>query len=66
MQEEKKMRLNYNENEAIKENKDMEIVHNWTWASDKICKTCYHYSCGFCTIDDTRTGENNYCSCWRP
>lgn len=60
------MKLNCDGNKIEKTNKDMEIIHRWTWASDKICGTCRYYSCGFCTKDNTRTGRNDYCSYWRP
>ena len=38
----------------------------WTWASDKICRTCYYYDGQYCIKDGKRYGENNYCSYWRP
>lgn len=60
------MRSDYNESGIKKVNMNMEIVHKWTWASDKICKTCYYYNCGFCDKDGKRTGQNDYCSYWRP
>lgn len=38
----------------------------WAWASDKICRNCYHYDGQYCNLDGKRYGENSYCSSWRP